>query len=101
MLFGTNAWEVNSSYPRGFVSVCCACGKGQGVTVRGEMWEPEKENDLTTAPNQLCAIIECKECNQVVRVLGDGVSQIIVESDNVKEYEANLRASLEKEQNAG
>jgi hypothetical protein len=96
MLFGTDAWEVNMSYPRGFVTICSACGKGQGVELRGDMWEPEKENDLTTAPSQLCVIIECKECNQVVRVFGDGTSRILVQSDRVKEYEDNLQASLKK-----
>lgn len=96
MLHGTNCWEVNCSFPRGFVTICSACGKGQGISMRGDMYDPQKENDFTTAPSQLCVIIECKECNQVVRVFPDGTSQIIEESDRAKEYKANIEASLYK-----
>ena len=96
MLYGTTAWKVNMSYPQGFVIICSACGKGQGISVRGDMWEPDK-NDFTTAPSQLCVIIECKECHQVVRIWPDGKSQILEESDKVKEYKANIETSLRTE----
>jgi hypothetical protein len=94
MLYGTDAWEVNMSYPRGFVTICCACGKGQGIDLRGEMFNPQAENEFTTAPVQMCVIIECKECSQIVRVFPGGRSQIIQESDRVKEYQDTLNASL-------
>jgi hypothetical protein len=96
MLHGTTAWEVNMSHPRGFITICSACGKGQGVSLKGDMYDPQKENDFTTAPSQLCVIIECRECGQVVRVFPEGSSQILTKSDRVKEYEDNIEASLKR-----
>lgn len=64
MLYGTNAWEVNCSYARGFKAICCACGWSSYVKI--------------DAPSVRCVIIECmrKECGQIVQIT-DGEDEII------------------------
>jgi len=75
MLFGTNAWEVNFSYPRGFKAICCACGWGSHINI--------------DAPSVGCVIIECKreECGQIVSIV-DGESEIDRESKHITPTQA-------------
>jgi hypothetical protein len=75
MLFGTNAWEVNNSYARGFKMICCACGWASFVNI--------------DAPSVNCAIIECKreECGQVVQIT-DGEAEIIKPSKHISPTQA-------------
>jgi hypothetical protein len=75
MLFGTNAWEINFTYPRGFKAICCACGWSSHVNI--------------TAPSVRCVIIECKreECGQVVQIT-DGEDEIIKQSKYISPTQA-------------
>lgn len=63
MLYGTDAWEVNCSYARGFKTICCACGWSSYVNI--------------DAPSVRCVIIKCEreECGQEVMIV-DGKSEI-------------------------
>ena len=77
MLFGTEAWEINHSYSRGFFCVCCACGWNSYVKI--------------DAPSVRCVIIECtrEECGQQVMIV-DGKSEIWKESKYVSPTKANM-----------
>jgi hypothetical protein len=82
MLYGTNAWQVNNSYARGFFAACCACGTNHRIEMR-PIVEEQILDEHTTRPYSMCVIIECKECGQVVHVLTDGSSHIVKDSDRI------------------
>ncbi len=81
MLFGTDCWEINFSRSRGFFMVCAGCGTNNKIDLRPEL-NNEVEGDLYTRPYALYAIIECRECDQVVHVLPDGTSIMVKESNH-------------------
>jgi len=76
MLYGTNAWEVNNSYARGFTMTCAACGTGHMIKVLPILTNIV-EDECTTRPYTMYVIIECEACEQVVHVLPDGTSKIV------------------------
>ncbi len=87
MLFGTDGWEVNNSYARGFMALCAACGTAHRVKITPELTHFENSDEglkcLATGALELYAIIECEECDQVVRINPDQTSEIIRESKHV------------------
>ncbi len=87
MLFGTDGWEVHNSSARGFMALCAACGTAHRVKITPELTNFSNSEEglkcLVTGALELYAIIECEECDQVVRINPDQTSEIIRESKHV------------------